>query len=89
MCKPKITWDFIAHKGREDEDHHHFFASSVASWRIGTDLPDLISQMQREGFMFNIWLVPLPESAPYGIEYYSPKVDGAVWLGALEPVEGA
>jgi hypothetical protein len=79
MRKTKINWDFIP---PEDQ---HYFISSVAQWRTGTDLPGMIEEMKRDGYMFNVWLIPLKPDAPYQIEYYAPKVEGRVYLGAFEP----
>jgi hypothetical protein len=53
----------------------HYFASSLASWRTGTDLDKLIADMKRENFPFNVYRVELPETAAYAINYYTPQVD--------------
>lgn len=55
-------------------EHFHYFASSVAEWRTGTDLDALIKAMKRGGFPFNIYRVDLPETAEYEIDYYRPQV---------------
>lgn len=64
----------------------HYFASSLAEWRTGTDLVKLIADMERSGFPFNVYRVELPADAPYEIEYYRPKLgeDKLVWVGFFE-----
>jgi hypothetical protein len=59
----------------------HFFASSLASWRVDSDPAALVAAMKREGLPFNLWMVPAPISAAYEIAFFSPQVGGAVWLG--------
>lgn len=59
----------------------HFYASSIAEWRTGTDLVKLIKTMQSDDFEFVIYYVPLPADAPYNIKSYIPAVDDIVYLG--------
>lgn len=71
-------------------DPIHYFASSLAEWKTGTDLVALIEAMKRSRFPFNVYRVDLPADAPYGIEYYRPKVDDdkLYWVGFFE-MEGS
>lgn len=62
----------------------HFYASSVADWATTNDTRDLralIKLMDKFGYSYNLFLVPLPFNAAYDIRAYEPKVEGAQWLG--------
>ena len=65
-------------------DNHHYFVSSVGTWRTGTDLHELMRQMDREQLSYNAWLLPVPEDTDYEIKMFCPQVKGAVWLGFTE-----
>lgn len=64
----------------DGKEHHHFFASSVATWRSMIDLGELIQVMKKEGYAFNVWLVPGPEAQNYKIANFAPVVTGIIWL---------
>ena len=71
-----------------DEKAFHFYASNFATWATTTearDLQALIKLMEKEGFSYNLFYVPLPSDAVYKIERYAPVVEGIVWLGQFEP----
>jgi hypothetical protein len=72
---------------RDAAPRHHFFSSSVATWKVGYDLEGLIKHMKKEKYPFNVYLVPGPETAEYKIEYFAPQVEGTVWLGFYKPEE--
>ena len=71
-----------------DATQYHFFASSGLSWHTGTDLLKLIATQKRadrpkKGLRaggFNVYVVPLPESAHYSIDEYKPEVEGTYWV---------
>jgi len=68
--------------------NNHFFASSVANWMVTTptrDLRALLKAMDKEGYPFNLFLVPGPHDADYEIKVYQPQVEGAQWVGFFEP----
>jgi hypothetical protein len=78
-----VKWAFEPDKeDNSKETHHHFFVSSIATWRTGYDLAELVRSMKTEGFNFNVFVVPGPESSTYKIAYYTPQVDGTINLGA-------
>ena len=56
----------------------HFYASSVADWKTGTDIEEVLKHMRRERFPFSVWYVPVPEQSAYTIRGYGPAVKGAV-----------
>ena len=65
----------------------HFYASSIADWATTNetrDLRALLKIMDKFGYSYNLFLVPLPSSATYKINCYEPEVEGAVWLGFFE-----
>ena len=71
-----------------DQPNNHFFASSVATWMITTperDLRDVLKAMDREGFAYNLFVVPVPHDADYEIKMFTPQVEGAQWVGFFEP----
>ena len=64
----------------------HFFAASATTWVTTTDkreLPALIRLMQKEGRVYNLFLVPVPHTTNYQIEAYQPQVEGTQWLGCF------
>lgn len=71
--------------GDDAEPKHHFFVSSMATWRTGYDLGDLIASMQREPYPFNVWMVPGAKEAEYNIVRYAPEVVGAQCLAFYAP----
>lgn len=71
-----------------DTNDFHFFAASCVTWATTTDkrdLPALIDLMNREGYTYNLFLVPVHHAVPYDIEFYQPKVQGTQFLGAFQP----
>jgi hypothetical protein len=60
---------------------HHFYASSICTWRTNTNLEELIADMKQEGRSFNVFYVPLDETAIYKIRCYAPEVEGVIYLG--------
>jgi hypothetical protein len=62
----------------------HFYASSVAQWATTTDKRDLralLKLMDKDGYGYNLFLVPGAHDAVYEIKMYQPMVDGVQWLG--------
>ena len=67
--------------------NQHFYAASVAMWATTTpdrDLAALLRMMEKDGYGFNLFLVPLPYDADYQIAMFQPQVEGAQWLGFFE-----
>ena len=72
-------------------DSTHFYASSVADWVTTNDkrdLRELLKMMDKFGYPYNLFLVPLPHNANYEIKRYEPKVEGTQWLGYFETKKG-
>lgn len=68
-------------------DNKHFFAASAFTWATTTaerTLQQLIKHMDKEGYTYNLFLVPLPHDTPYEINFYQPQVEGTQWLGTFE-----
>lgn len=63
----------------------HFFASSFAEWRALPDLRDLIKAMDKEKRIYGVWYLPVPHATDYEINFFQPKVEGAVFLGTYDP----
>lgn len=65
----------------------HYFVSSVAEWRTGTDLLELIAHMQHQRYSFNAFRVDLPDTAHYQISGFKPVLpdDQLHWIGFFEP----
>lgn len=74
--RPQLHAITINAKGEQ----HHFFASSLGRWSVSYDLQGLITRMKSDGLPFNVFLVPGPESRPYEIENFVPKVEGVTFL---------
>jgi hypothetical protein len=65
----------------------HFFAASFATWATTNDKRDLqalIKLMDREGYTYNLYLVPLHHAENYSINFYQPQVEGTMHLGTFE-----
>jgi hypothetical protein len=60
----------------------HFFASSVAEWRTGVDPEQLIKDMQKGGYPFRVWLIPVDLEDHYEIKFYVPSVPGALLVAS-------
>lgn len=64
----------------------HFFASSAATWAVTDDKRDLralLKLMDKEGYTYNLFLVPVPHDTDYEIRMYQPQVEGTEWLGSF------
>lgn len=71
----------------KEENTFHFYASSVADWATTTgtrDLRSLLKLMDKFGYSYNLFLVPVAHDAPYEIKAFQPQVEGAQWLGFFE-----
>jgi len=76
------------------EPSYHFFVSSALHWHAGADLTKLLQDQKKADFprgqstglrakACNVFLVPLPPSADYEINFYRPMVPGTLWLFSL------
>ena len=54
----------------------HFYASSIATWMVDSDLGELIRRMKTETFDFFVCMVPTYLEAPYNIYHYLPQIEG-------------
>jgi hypothetical protein len=67
--------------------NQHFYASSVAQWVTTPDerdLRQLLKLMDKDGYPYNLYLVPVAHDAQYDIKMYQPQVNGSQWLGFFE-----
>ena len=60
--------------------NYHYFASSVAEWKVDKDLPKLIRAMKKDDFPFVVWIVPVNIEGDYEINFFAPIVDGAIMI---------
>ena len=68
------------------KENQHFYASSVAQWATTNetrDLPALLDLMNKDGYTYNLFSVPVPHDDAYEIKMYCPQVEGAEWLGTF------
>ena len=73
------------------ENHRHFFASSVAQWATTNDKRDLrqlLQLMDKDGYDYNLFLVPGSHEMLYDIKMYQPQVADTQWLGFFEVKKG-
>jgi hypothetical protein len=66
----------------------HFFAANARTWMTTNekvDLRQLLRNMDKEGFGYNLFLVPCHHDTDYEINWYQPQVVGSVWLGTYKP----
>lgn len=71
--------------------NHHFFASNVLEWRTTNDelnVADLILYFTKKKLPFNLFYIPLPETAEYTIENYQPQLIEAMKLLSFEDTMG-
>jgi hypothetical protein len=66
-------------------NNRHFFAASIRTWKVDTDIEKLIRFMKKEGHPFNLYLVPTSVDVDYDIEFYKPQVEGTVFLTTIHP----
>ena len=69
---------------QERQANQHFFAASTWDWATTTDerdLPALIKHMTEQGRGYNLFLVPVPYTDNYEINFFQPQVEGTQWLG--------
>ena len=69
------------------EPQQHFYASSAAQWATTNDKRDLrqlLRLMDKDGYAYNLFLVPLAHDSTYEIRMYQPQVEGTQWLGFFE-----
>jgi hypothetical protein len=62
----------------------HFFGSNYRYWRTSSSVVDLIEKMKTDKVSFMLCYVPLPEEANYEINFYTPQVEGTIYLGNYE-----
>lgn len=77
---------------KEIDNHYnpnaHVFASSAFTWAITTperSISDLVKLMDKEGYPYNLYYVPLPHNSNYEINLFRPVVIGSTWLGTVTP----
>lgn len=66
----------------------HFFLSSFATWITtgpNRTLKQAMAALDREGYAYNVWAVPLPPNAEYEIKGWAPQVKGALFMAEVEP----
>ena len=56
------------------EQQHHYYASSVADWRVFHTYEAAVDTMSTLGFPFSVWHVAMPIDAEYQIVSYRPQV---------------
>ena len=69
-------------------ENSHFYASSVCTWITTNEkrnLVQLLKHMEKEGYPYSLYLVPVPHDAAYEIKMYQPQVEGTQWVGFFEP----
>jgi hypothetical protein len=59
----------------------HFYACNAGTWRVDNDVVNLIKEMKTDKLGFTLNYVPLPIDANYEIRFYTPQVEGLVYLG--------
>jgi hypothetical protein len=72
---------------KNQPDNCHFFAASFCTWITTTDKRDLrqlMKHMDKEGFGYNLYLVPCSHEIKYDIDVYQPQVEGTRWLGYFD-----
>lgn len=68
----------------KDKQQFHIMGTSVAEWKTSEDIHEVIRFMDKGGFTYSLFYIPLPFDAEYEIKFYVPQVDGAIYLGTKE-----
>jgi len=65
--------------------NHHYFVTSADTWTSGSDLYETMARHKANTSINRavVYLVPLPDNAPYEINFYKPQVEGIVLLGCV------
>lgn len=81
-------------------NNRHFFAASIRTWKVDTDIEKLIRFMKKEKYPFSLYLVPVGMDMDYDIglylvpvgmdmdydiESFKPQVEGTVFLTTIHP----
>ena len=64
----------------------HFYASTPFTWATTTDerdLPALMKIMDLDKLPYALWYLPVPSETHYDIKWYTPQVEGALYLGTM------
>lgn len=67
-------------------ENQHFYASSSETWATTNDerdLQDLLKLMDKERLTYNLFLVPVPHTTEYEINWFQPQVEGTMHLGSF------
>jgi hypothetical protein len=71
-----------------DVKPHHYYASSFCTWKTSEDIREVIGHMEKEGYPYTLWYVPVSDKENYEIRWYAPQVDGAFVIGQFEVKKG-
>ena len=64
----------------------HFYASTPFTWATTTDerdLPALMKIMDLDKVPYTLWYLPVPSTTDYEIKWYTPQVEGALYMGTM------
>lgn len=70
---------------KHEQPVFHFLMTSAVTWHTGTDLQEMMALMNKEGYGYYIWFVPVDKDAEYEISFFQPQVKGSFVLGFIEP----
>jgi hypothetical protein len=62
----------------------HFYAANAGTWRVNNNVEELIKEMRTDKLGFMLTYVPLPIASNYEINFWTPQVEGVVYLGYYE-----
>ena len=75
-----MTEKLVKHK----QPTFHILCINAFGWRSGDDMHALMKAMDKEKHTYWVWYVPCESTAPYGINFYQPQVEGAFVLAQVE-----
>ena len=64
----------------------HFYACTPFTWGTTTDerdLPALMKIMDLDKVPYALWYLPVSSETHYEIKFYTPQVEGALYLGTM------
>ena len=70
----------------------HYYATSALRWMVDEDMDKAIAKLEkvdkkylgREGYVMDVYKVPLPIDSEYAIEWYKPVVEGVEFIKSIE-----
>ena len=61
-----------------------FYGSNVFEWKTSENLNEVTAWFEKQKVAYSLFYLPVPNDSSYNIEFYTPQVEGAVYLGTYK-----